>query len=317
MIDREKVLEFLRARGPCIPRDIMKVMGADTVIIGAVLSQLKDSGHVRISNTKVGGSPLYYLPAHEGRLDGFIKHLHDQEKKACEFLKQNGILRDDELEPVARVALREAKDFAKPVEVNTKDEKILFWRWFMLPNDSVETRIRDLLKKTDAPKEAPPLVQEEPVKEAVQPALKVEPPTPVEPQPAEKMPDDEPPIPKKQMPEKAEQKHISAPEPTGDSFYTRLKKHFQKNDIEILETEVIKKGKEIDFIIMLPSAAGKLKFYCKAKDKKRNNEGDLSTAYVKGENKKLPVLFLTTGELTKKTKELLQSDFRNITVNRL
>jgi len=38
---------------------------------------------------------------------------------------------------------------------------------------------------------------------------------------------------------------------------------------------------------------------------------------VKGENKKLPVLFLTTGELTKKTKELLQSDFRNITVNRL
>jgi len=58
-------------------------------------------------------------------------------------------------------------------------------------------------------------------------------------------------------------------------------------------------------------------FYCKARNKKRCNEADLSTAFVQGELRKLPVIFLTTGDLTKKAKELLSKEFKNIIINKI
>jgi len=62
----------------------------------------------------------------------------------------------------------------------------------------------------------------------------------------------------------------------------------------------------------LESSVGYLRYYCKAKAKKRVNDGDLSSAYVQGHLRKLPVLFLSYGEPTKRAKEMLGKEFRNI-----
>ena len=75
--------------------------------------------------------------------------------------------------------------------------------------------------------------------------------------------------------------------------------------------EVIRKKSEIDFIIKVPSVVGTLDYYCKAKNKKRVSDGDLSAAFVQGQLKKLPVLMVITGELTKKAQELLNTEFKN------
>ena len=58
----------------------------------------------------------------------------------------------------------------------------------------------------------------------------------------------------------------------------------------------------------VPSAVGDLEYYCKAKSKKKITEIDLNAVFVQGQLKKLPVLFLITGDLTKKAQELLTTE---------
>jgi len=120
----------------------------------------------------------------------------------------------------------------------------------------------------------------------------------------------------KEVEDKQEKLVEAKPKPTvkgiNDPFLTQIKTFFNKKDIEIKEFEIIRKKSEIDLIISVPSAVGKVEYYCKAKKKKRCNEGDLSAAFVKGQTKKLPVVFLTPGELTKRASEQLSTDFKNI-----
>lgn len=99
----------------------------------------------------------------------------------------------------------------------------------------------------------------------------------------------------------------------ANAFITIVQDYFRKNDIQVLETEVIKPN-EIDFVIKVPSAVGKISYYCKAKDKKSVNEGDLSTAFVQGQLKKMPVLFLSNGKLTKRAQEMLEKQFEHMNI---
>lgn len=102
-----------------------------------------------------------------------------------------------------------------------------------------------------------------------------------------------------------------------DKFLEQVKVYFVANSIDLIDFTIIKKNSEIDLIIKLPTPVGKISYYCKAKNKKKCNEGDLSSAYVRGESKKLPVLFITNGELTKKTNEALQTEFKTIAVKKI
>ncbi|MBR9691717.1 hypothetical protein GOV06_02930, partial [Candidatus Woesearchaeota archaeon] len=102
-------------------------------------------------------------------------------------------------------------------------------------------------------------------------------------------------------------------EPTkkaDDSFLDILIHYLGEKKIEIMTYEIIRKKAEIDLILKVPSVVGDLEYYCKAKNKKSVNDGDLSAAVVRGQLKKMPVLFLTTGDLTKKAKELLDTELK-------
>jgi len=74
---------------------------------------------------------------------------------------------------------------------------------------------------------------------------------------------------------------------------------------------MIKKNKEYDFIIKIPSPAGELTYYCKSKQKKRISEGDLSSAILKAQSKHLPALFLSDGDLTKKAEKSLNEELKD------
>lgn len=104
-----------------------------------------------------------------------------------------------------------------------------------------------------------------------------------------------------------------APGQTSE-FLDELNAFFKKNNIIILETIVIKKKSEIDFVLKIPSPIGELLYYCKAKDKKKSTDADLSTAYVQGQARKLPTLYLSTGDLAKKAEEMLLAEFRGMAV---
>jgi hypothetical protein len=280
MDPKDKVLQLVRVRGPVIPSQIYKEINTNILMASAVLSEMVSKNLLKISSVKIGGSPLYYAPGQEARLQEYINKLHEKEKQACDLLREKRVLRDKSLEPVMRVALRQIKDFARPLEVTVGDEKEIFWKWYLLSTEETEPLIKEQLgiveeKKAETKAEAK----------------------------------------KEKLAEKKPEKAFI--DKTADTFAKKVLDYFKKNNIQVLEQKTVKKKSETDFIIKVPSAVGELQYYCKAKNKKRNNDADLSSAFVQGQSKKLPVLFLTTGDITKKAREMLSKEFVNITVKKI
>ena len=142
---RPRGLEIIQKHGPVIPRDLVKEIGGDTFIVGAVLMQLKDSGKIFVSNTKVGGTPTYYCEGQEERLQNLEKYLNDKEKYAFNLLKESKVLRDYDQPTVVRLSLRLLKDFAIPLVVEVHGEDEIFWKWYMTSLSDAEEMIKEKL----------------------------------------------------------------------------------------------------------------------------------------------------------------------------
>lgn len=355
---RLKILQIIRLKGPVIPSQINKEIGVDGIIASAMLSELVDKGQLKISCVKIGNSPLYYAPGQEYKLQQFSNYLNEKDRNTFELLRQRRVLKDKDLEPFTRVSLRQIKDFAKPLEVKTGGESILFWKWYLITNEEASEMIKGMI---DAPtqhkdtkeKELP---RKEEHKERQMPAHPAqEERKPVQskeifvrrdekkdrdfnnekqerlniierPKPTEKSERPEwvkgvGKIEKAERPETAgrsekvpEQKAPEAKEEPKDKFFKKIMKYFEDNNIKINDYKILRKEADIEFTITIPSTVGSLAYFCKAKNKKKVTDGDLSSLFIEGQRKKLPILFLTTGELTKKAKNMLDTEFKNMSV---
>jgi len=312
MESRERILSYISARGPTLPAAIAKEVSTNILLASAMLSELSGTGKLKVSKLKIGSSPLYYLPGQEEKLENFSDSLNQREREAFELLKNNKVLRDTDLNPITRVCLKLIKDFALPLQVTLNGTKELFWKWYSLPDSEVEKRIRYLL--------VPP-IQEEP-KKILEPQeeLYEEPEDSIEeimPKPLKKILKKKKIIRKKvEKQEEITPKNEVITTKDGD-FHSKIETFFSENDISIMKTECIVKNKEYDFIIQMETPVGKLEFYCKAKNMIRVSDKEISSAFVQGQIKKLPVIFLTDGQLTKKAKELLEQDLKGINVKQI
>ena len=89
-------------------------------------------------------------------------------------------------------------------------------------------------------------------------------------------------------------------------------------EIEIDQKEVIRKNAELNLIAKVPSVLGTVTHFCKIEKKRICDEKDLSAAYVEAQVKKLPLLFLYIGTISKKAQELLESKvFENVIVKKV
>jgi hypothetical protein len=311
MIDKTKILLFVKEKGPLLPRDVSKVFGGDTFLTGAILSQMVASKEIKISCAKIGSSPVYYVQGQEEKLSALFQYLPSKEKEAYTLLKEKKLIRDSGAEPAIRVAQRNIKDFAKALEVNISGNKEIFWKWYLMPNQDAERIIKEffLPKKQEPPteeqrkakewevKKEPEVLREEPKKDPLKQSIE---------KPKEKKEE------KQQFLEKEKQEPKSKEK--EPELLQQVKEIFTKKEIEIFEIDVIKKKTELEISVGIPSPVGKLKYFCKVVDKKKTNDKDLSSVFVQSQMKKLPALYVTTGELTKKAQEMLEKEFKIISV---
>ena len=300
METRDKILELIKVKGPVLPAHISKEIGMNILMSSAHLAELTASKRLKISTIKVGGSPLYYLAGQEEMLQKFTDNMNDKEKKAYDLLMENKILRDSEQQPVIRVALREIKDFAVALNVKHDDNAEIFWKWYLTSNEEAEKLIKTKLEIIDKPSDEKK-VEEKPIEKAQKEVKEQK----VEEKPVQKQLKEKKPV-RKYKPREKE-----------DKFMIELSKFFEKNKIKVISSEIVKKNSEIDFIVEIPSVVGNLQYYCKAKNKKRINDSDLSNAFVKGQFKKLPVLVISPGELSGKAQEILAKELNNITFKKM
>ena len=280
MDNKEKLKQLVKIKGPIIPSNVYSELGSNILMTSALIAEMVSNNILKVSSVKIGGSPLYYLPGQEERLQEFSKYFHEKEKKAYELLKEKKILRDITLEPVTRVALREIKDFAVPLKVNYKDKSEIFWRWYLLPSKEAEKTIEKEIKVKEPKKE-----------------IKIE---------------------KQQKIKKAEKStEVKKNQIEKTNRFDKLYEYFNKNKISIINKEINKRKTGGDLIIEVPSPVGRIKYFCRVKDKKRINDSDLASAFVQGQQNKLPVLYITSGQLTKKAKEMLSKEFKGMNIKQL
>ncbi|MEK6861709.1 MAG: hypothetical protein AABY07_07100 [Nanoarchaeota archaeon] len=135
---RSKVLEIVNLNGPVLPVQISRKLGSDTIFAGAVLSELIASKLIKISTAKIGSSPVYYIQGQEEKLSILYDHLPEKEKESYNLLKSHQFLRDKDLEPSLRVALRNLKDFAVPLNINQD----LIWKWHLTKDEEMQIALQ-------------------------------------------------------------------------------------------------------------------------------------------------------------------------------
>jgi len=306
---KQKVISYIRTNGPVLPIQIAKAFGKDTMFAGAVLSELISNRILKITNAKIGGSPVYYLPGQEDRLELLRAHLGHKPKEAYDILKEKKIMRDSESEPWQRVALRELKDFAFPIAVRHDDgSEEIFWRWHMLSENEAKTRISSIVSgKVEEIQAAPPVI-------AVDIGLKPEPVEPEKPDIGDPRRKEE----QKTLETKAEEKQkaekpkkLKKPKKEKiDAFKNELLSTMAAKGLSVFE-EVPMKKNEYAFVVKLSSAIGELSYLAIAKKKKKLNEDDVILAYSIGQQHKLPVI-LFGKEIAAKAEKTINSNAKGI-----
>jgi hypothetical protein len=266
----QKIISILKERGPSLPIQIAKETEMSSLFISAFLSELTNEKRIKVSNLKVGGSPLYYLEGQEEKLEQFYKYLHPKEAEAFLLLKEKKVLKDSDQEPAIRVALRSIRDFAVGFR---KDEEI-YWRFHSMSEEEI--------KEQEQPKKI----------KRIEPKIK---------QIKEPKPDV-----KFQNPLIREERPAQKKEKPKSDFVLRTIEFLNKEEFKIIE-EKDYKTKEYNCIIEVNSNLGPIKFITQAKDKKTITDLDLKKILSESQRIPLPALMIYTQDLSKKAKEYAEN----------
>ena len=297
-----KIVDIIKYKGPSLPIQIAKDMNMSSLFVSAFLSELAHEKRIKVSNLRVGGSPLYYIGGQEEKLENFQKFLHPKEAEAFLLLKEERVLKDSEQDPAIRVAIRSIKDFAIPFK---KDEEI-FWRYHLI----TENEITQIFEPRSIKK------QEKPKPEEKQKEIEIQKPKIVvkELEKTEENPKKEKKIKQIQKPKKEGSLKTEFKNPLLTKVEEKLKKEKPKSDFvqnivsflsknfKIIE-EKDYNAKEYNCIIEIKTELGPVNLLTQAKDKKTISESDLKKLLLNAQTIPLSAFIVYTGELTKKSKE--------------
>lgn len=97
-------------------------------------------------------------------------------------------------------------------------------------------------------------------------------------------------------------------------FSNKIITFFQEKGFIILNYKIETKKSKYSFIISVPNAISKTKYYLKAIDKKTISEGDIAMTIVEANKENLPAIMLITGKITKKLQEKIDTLFKGIVI---
>ncbi|MFH1210510.1 MAG: hypothetical protein V1645_01205 [archaeon] len=260
---RDDALNFVRSKGPVLPVHVGERFGFNSIIASAVLSDLVSNGLVKLSNTKIGGSPVYFVPGQEPKLQGLYKYLGEKPRKIYDMLRDSKVLRDKVLEPWQRVAVREIKDFSVMLRVNYSGNEEIFWKWYITSDEEAKGLIAEIIRGDvlpPEPKKEEKVVEKveekpdpvpEPVKEVAKPVEEVK----------EEVEEDDP-VEEvvKEIPKFVDRSKKVKRQKSSIDFYQLVRNYFTDSRIKVLEENIVRRNTEFNFVVTIPSSVGPLRF---------------------------------------------------------
>ncbi|MDP3727959.1 MAG: hypothetical protein Q8R18_00755 [bacterium] len=310
---KERVFEYVQNHGPILPAVIAKEFRSTNIFISALLSELITNKRIKLTRSKIGGSPLYYCKEQEGRIVELIRgNLGQKQREALDILTEKKVLRDRDCLPFERVALRELEDFAIPVKLVISDVEEIFWKWYLLPDQEAKELIEKSLERIYAPKKEETALLQLAKNLGTKTIQKEE--SKLQLEESHILQDEE-----KQEPKRKKKKFLQEvlvdkgkKEKIDGDFENSTIQYLKKKEIKIVDKIIIARNKEFNFTVQIPSNAGELTYFVKARNKKILNEGDLLLAFTEGQNLKLPTLYLSSGDITKKAKEYMTKNLKGM-----
>ncbi len=275
---KERILDVIKQRGPELPVRVAGTIGQNNIFTAAFMSELVGEQKLKLSNMRVGGSPLYYIQGQEEQLQKYIEYLNHKEKEAFKLLKQSEILEDSNQEPAIRVALRSIKDFAIPIKIIDNNQEKIFWRIHTLSNEKAKEIIENIIT---------------PVKKEIKKEERIEVKEPVQEIKKEEVSEI------KVEPIKVKEAKIKE---VSSEFLDKIRKTLSEKDYAITK-EILAKKKEFVSKIKINTNFGHQEIYLVAKDKKKITLDDIVNTLQKAQAEKMPALILSPGEIDKKAME--------------
>lgn len=269
---RSKIVRFLAENGPSHPIQVGKVLGKDSFMTSAILSEVLGRGSIKKSKKNVGNTPIYYLEGQEERMINIVEgSLNLIEGKVLKSFKERKVVADDNLSIQEKFVLNDLKDFVVPLHVKAGDKEMTIWKLVGVSNDRVAELFNS--RAVREPKRVVAVPKSE-AKESVFDGKK----------PVEEVRED-----------------------VGE-FETLVKRKIAETGGEILEMEIVRKGSEMNLVVRFHQPFERCCFI-KARGKKRITKSDLSMAHIEGADRKMPVVLLTYGNLSKKNAEYAKKKF--------
>lgn len=152
---REVALHYIKTNGPVIPIQVSKVLNTNILFASAVLSELVEKKQLKMTSAAIGGSKVYYIKGQEPLLgEKLYNFLNPVEKEVFDLLKEKKVLRDVELEPKERIALRDLKDFAMPLTITAGNQSEIFWKFHIVSDEEVKGLLQSYIEEAPEPKKS-------------------------------------------------------------------------------------------------------------------------------------------------------------------
>ena len=223
---------------------------------------------------------MYFIPGQEPLLENFSQYLKSKEKDAFIILKEKRFLKDKDLDPAIRVAIRGIRDFA--VAFKRNDE--IYWRYFTIPESEFQISI-------EPPKEKEIIIVEEKPIEEIKPVEKIKSIEEV----VVSIPEEIKKSPRKIKAKKQPKKD------NKNNFFNKVKEFLSQRQIEILSIEEI----GINKIIFKVRNDGE--YIIIAYNKKKISEQDVVNSHKKSVELGLPYKILLLGEPLKRFDNLIKA----------
>ncbi len=271
---KEKILFVIKQRGPSLPVHVARETELNILFASAFLSELVSEKKIKISNMRVGSSPIYFIQGQEQMLEKFSQYLKSKEHDAFALLKEKKFLEDKLQEPAIKVALRKIKDFAIGFEKNQE----VYWRYFTIRENELEIK-KPIIQKI---KEKP--INQEPQELNIFDETKKQK-TSIS-KPIEK---------KKQIKKKTSTRK-------NERFFNKVKEFLLEKSIEIIDIESFNKN---DLVLKIKD--NEKEKILVAYNKKRITEADIIKAHKRSSELGLAYIILSLGEPLKKLTGLIKA----------
>ncbi len=320
----EEILNYIRRYGPSTPIDIAQKLGANSIIVTAVLVDAVSQNKIMRSKKKTGSMKYYFYPDQLNMMQKKIADtLSTTDKAILQKLMKENVVGEFELKPEEAAALANLEDLVGGLVLDYKGNPLRCWyspsmeegkaREIAISKlnerfgpavaktiEQAKTQDQKILEQLQELKKEEPKAAPVPLTKQVETAVKAK---------AEKALGGK----KAGRKKKTLQDKLLESEELKD-FKNNVLAWLEKNNIDVETEKVLKNGKELELEVKVPTPLGKQKYLVRILEggKKQVSQDDLSSIGMEAVSKRIPVIVISQTGFAKNAKKYWEKELSDL-----